>query len=451
MTRIRHLVTLMFGLIALVALAQPAAAVLEVDITQGNVNPLPIAIPDFHVGANARNGETDLARIGQDMAGVISADLDRSGLFRPLPKKDFLDPQAPTITLQPKFADWRALGSSALVLGQTDIETDGRMLVQFRLWDVFGQQQLVGRRYRTTPSNWRQVAHMIADEVYKRLTGEDGYFNSRIVYVSESGPKKKPIKRLAIMDQDGYNHRFLTDANTLVLTPRFSPSQQEITYLAYYNNKPQVYLLNIDTGRRELLGNFPGMTFAPRFSPDGNKVIMSMARDGNSDIYVMDLRTRALTRLTSNPAIDTSPSFSPDESHVVFNSDRGGSQQLYVMDRSGKNVKRISFGSGRYATPVWSPRGDLIAFTKIKGGVFQIGVMRPDGSGERILSESFLDEGPTWAPNGRVLMFFRQKPFKRDGSGGGTKLWSVDLTGYNEREIPTPLDASDPAWSPLIQ
>jgi len=451
MIRMRPIFLFILSVLSLWGLSVPAFAALEVDITRGNVEPMPVAIPDFHAGADAGQGQVELARIGQDMAGVINADLERSGLFRPLPKKSFLQPEAPAITLQPQFADWRAVGSSALVLGQVDVESDGRMLVQFRLWDVFGQQQLVGRRYRTTATNWRQVSHMIADEVYKKLTGEDGYFNTRIVYVAESGPKSKPIKRLAIMDQDGFNHRFLTDANTLVLTPRFSPSQQEVTYLAYYDNKPQVYLLNIDTGRRELLGDFPGMTFAPRFSPDGNKVIMSMAKDGNSDIYVMDLRTRALTRLTDNPAIDTSPSFSPDEQQVVFNSDRGGSQQLYVMDRSGKNVKRISFGGGRYATPVWSPRGDLIAFTKMEGGRFHIGVMRPDGSGERLLTASFLDEGPTWAPNGRVLMFFRQQPFSKGGSGGGTKLWSVDLTGYNERPVVTPLDASDPAWSPLIQ
>jgi TolB protein len=451
MTYLKSLFLVLCGLIALVGLTRPAWAVLEVDITQGNVNPLPIAIPDFHAGQNAPAGQVDVAKVGADMAGVINANLERSGLFRPISRQAFLAPMAPAIALQPQFADWRAVGASALVLGQIDIESDGRMLVQFRLWDVFGQQQLIGRRYRTTPENWRRVSHMISDEVYKRLTGEEGYFNSRIVYVAETGSKAKPVKRLAIMDQDGYDNKFLTDGRNLVLTPRFSPSQQEITYLGYDNNKPQVYLLNIDTGRRELLGNFPGMTFAPRFSPDGNKVIMSMAQGGNSDIYVMDLRTRALTRLTDNPAIDTSPSFSPDEMQVVFNSDRGGSQQLYVMDRSGQNVKRISFGSGRYATPVWSPRGDLIAFTKIEGGQFHIGVMRPDGSGERILTTSFLDEGPTWSPNGRVLMFFRQKPFTSSGAGGGSELWSVDLTGYNERRVVTPTDGSDPAWSPLIQ
>jgi len=299
--------------------------------------------------------------------------------------------------------------------------------------------------------NWRQVAHIIADAIYKRITGEDGYFNTRIVYISESGPPNRRIKRLAIMDQDGEHHKFLTQGDALVLTPRFSPTLQEITYLSFYRNLPRVYIFNIDTGRQEVLGDFPGMTFAPRFSPDGQRVVMSMARDGNSEIYTMDLRTRVVKQLTFHSAIDTSPSYAPDSSQVVFNSDRGGTQQLYVMDSNGRNVRRISYGQGRYATPVWSPRGDLIAFTKIHGGRFFIGVMRTDGSGERLLVEDFLVEAPTWAPNGRVLMYFRQNPTTAEGRGGRSRLYSIDLTGHNEREIVTPIDASDPAWSPLIR
>jgi TolB protein len=309
---------------------------------------------------------------------------------------------------------------------------------------------MVGFRYDTPPNNWRRVAHIVADAIYKRITGEDGYFDTRIVYVAESGPANARVKRLAIMDQDGANHQFLTDGRTLVLTPRFSPTAQEITYMAYIGGTPRVVLYNIDSGQQEVLGDFPGMTFAPRFSPDGNKVIMSMAESGRTDIYSMDLRTRRKARLTNSNAIDTSPSFSPDGRRVVFNSDRGGSQQLYVMSADGGDVRRISFVDGRYATPVWSPRGDLIAFTKISGGRFQIGVMRPDGSGERILTEDFLVEGPTWAPNGRVLMFFRQRPSDRSGRSE-SKLYSIDLTGYNERQAVTPLDGSDPAWSPLKQ
>lgn len=424
------------------ATALPASAELRIDITRGVTEPMPIAITDFQ-------GEGQSVDVGRDISRVVAADLERSGLFRPLDKQAFIQTAA-SVQQQPRFADWRVIGAQALVSGSAILQPDGRLKVEFRLWDVFAEEQMTGLAYYTVPANWRRVAHIVADAIYKRITGEDGYFDTRIVYIAESGPQNRRKKQLAIMDQDGANHRFLTDGNVLVLTPRFSPTLQEITYLAYFNNKPRVYLLNIDTGQQEVLGDFPGMTFAPRFSPDGNAVIMSMARNGNSDIFAMDLRTRKVLRLTNDPAIDTSPSYSPDGRQVVFNSDRGGSQQLYVMEGDGGNVRRISFGEGRYATPVWSPRGDLIAFTKMSRGRFYIGVMRPDGSGERLLTESFLDEGPTWAPNGRVLMFFRQTPTDTRGQGGTVKLYSIDLTGRNLREVVTPIDASDPAWSPLI-
>ena len=350
---------------------------------------------------------------------------------------------------RPTFTNWKVLNAQAMVHGRVVIKDDGRLNVQFRLWDVFAEQQMVGNAYFTTPQNWRRIAHIMSDLIYKRITGENGYFDTRIVYISESGPKDNRQKRLAIMDQDGANHRFLTDGADLVLTPRFSPTMQEITYLGYYNKKPRVYIFNIDTGQQEVLGDFPGMTFAPRFSPDGAKVIMSIAKSGVTDIYTMALADRRVTRLTNSPAIDTSPTYSPDAKRVVFNSDRGGSQQIYVMNSDGTSIKRISFGDGRYATPVWSPRGDLIAFTKMRKGRFSIGVMRPDGSGERILTSGYLVEAPTWSPNGRVLMFFKQMPPKANGKNGPVRLFSIDLTGFNEREIITPLDASDPAWSPL--
>jgi len=433
---------LFFGVIFGCMLGTNARAALEIDITRGNVDPLPIAIPDFF-GAIGEAGD-----VGKNISGVITGNLDRSGLFRPIDPRSFI--QTPeSMQVRPRFGDWRVINAQALVTGRTEIQQDGRLRVEFRLWDVLAGEQMTGLVYFTTPSNWRRIAHVISDAIYKRLTGEEGYFDTRIVYVAESGPRDRRVKRLAIMDQDGHGHRFLTSGDYLVLTPRFSPTRQEITYLSYSGKDPRVYLYNIDTGQQEVLGDFPGMTYAPRFSSDGNKVIMSMARGGASNIYEMDLRTRVIRRLTNTPAIDTSPGYAPDGSQVVFNSDRGGSQQLYVMNADGSNVRRISFGKGRYATPVWSPRGDLIAFTKIADRNFKIGVMRPDGSGERILSESFLDEAPTWAPNGRVLMYFRQEKANADGSGGRTRLWSVDLTGYNEREMITPGDASDPAWSPL--
>ena len=423
---------------------RPAHAVLQLDITRGNVDPLPIAITDLF------SESPDGTRVGANITRVVAADLARSGLFRPLPAAAFLQrPQ--DMTLRPRFPDWRVINAQALVTGRATQERDGLLRVEFRLWDVFAEQQMSGIAYTSTPSAWRRIGHKIASEIYQRLTGEEGYFDTRIVYVSESGNARNRIKRLAIMDQDGENHQFLTDGSYLVLTPRFSPTAQEITYLAYVNDRPRVYIYNIDTGQQEVLGDFPGMTFAPRFSPDGRRVIMSLEIAGNSDIYTMDLRTRERRQLTSGSAIDTSPSFAPDGTQVAFESARGGTQQLYVMRSDGADIRRISFGgNGRYGTPVWSPRGDLIAFTKLEGGTFYIGVMRPDGGGERLLAESFLVEGPTWAPNGRVLMYFRQGRTNSDGTGGDAQLWSIDLTGHNERLVVTPASGSDPAWSPTL-
>lgn len=421
----------------------PAHAEVRVDITRGVVEPIPVAIPAFY-GAGGNE-----AQFGRDIATVISRNLVRSGLFSAIDPKSFIQ-DTPSLLAAPRFADWRVLNAQALVVGRVEAQPDGRLKVEFRLWDVFSEQQMTGLAYFTVPNNWRRIAHIISDAIYKRITGEDGYFDTRIVYVAESGPGTARVKRLAIMDQDGENHRILSDGRALVLTPRFSPTLQEITYMAYFNNRPRVYLFNIDTGRQEVLGDFPSMTFAPRFSPDGNRVIFSLSENGNSNIYTMDLRTRRSTKLTDHPSINTGPSYSPDNDRIVFESDRGGSQQLYTMSANGSDVKRISFGDGRYATPVWSPRGDLIAFTKQKSGRFYIGVMRPDGSGERLLTEDYHAEGPTWAPNGRVIMYFKDLPSGPGGRNRTARLYSVDLTGYNAREVPTPMDASDPAWSPLI-
>ena len=427
------------ALVAAVAIvsALPAQAALTINVDQGTQQPLPIAIPDF---AGQNN-----AGAGANIASVVRADLDRSGLFKPLDPKSFID-QVTDINAVPKFADWRVITAQGLVTGEAQMQPDGRLRVDFRLWDVFGESQMLGLQYFTQPANWRRIAHMISDAIYQRITGEKGYFNTRIVFISESGPALNRKKRLAVMDEDGANPLFLTHGEYLVLTPRFNPTAQMIAYMSYISGKPRVYLFDLETGRQEVLGNFPNMTFSPRFSPDGNKVAMTLEQGGNSDIYVMDLRTRASTRLTTDPAIDTAPSFSPDGAQIAFESDRGGTQQIYVMGADGSNQHRISFGSGRNGTPVWSPRGDLIAFTKQDGGTFRVGVMRTDGSGERIISDGWHDEGPTWAPNGRVLMFTRSYQ-----GGRGSQIWSVDITGHNERRVLSPGDASDPAWSPLIQ
>ncbi len=411
----------------------PACADIVVDVNQGVLQPMPIAIPAF-------GGASPYA---SDIAAVVAADLQRSGLFRPLDPNLFAD-KAPDVNLQPRFPDWKQIGGQALVVGQVTVDPDGRLQVDFRLYDVFAQQQLTAIEFTATPEAWRHVAHKISDAVYEKLTGEKGYFDSRVVFVSESGPKTRRVRRLTIMDQDGANPSYLTDGAEQVFTPRFSSTSQEITYMVLRDDGASVYLFNLETGRRESLGHYSGMVFAPRFSPDGSKVAFSVEQGGNTDIFVMDLHNRATQRLTTDPSIDTSPCFSPDGSKIVFNSDRGGSPQLYEMNADGSDQHRISFGDGRYTDPVWSPTGDMIAFTKQTGSSFHIGVMKPDGSGERILTTSYLDEGPTWAPNGRVIMFFRE------AGGGGPRLWMVDVTGRIEQVAPYPGSASDPAWSPLL-
>ena len=422
------------GLGALAA-AAPARAQVEVDINQGQLQPLPIAIPPLG-GADPRTAE-----LGAKISQVVAADLERSGFFRATPAASF--PASPTdVAVSPDFAAWRPTGAQDLVNGQAKMDADGRLRAAFRLWDLASGRQLDAVEFTSTPDNYRRVAHRIADVIYKRLTGEDGYFDTRIAFVAESGPGHQ-TKRLAIMDQDGANPQFLTGGDQQVLSPRFSQRGQELTYMSLRADSARVYVYNLETGRREVVGEFAGMVFAPRFAPDGNKVVFSVEKNGNSDIYSFDLRSRVSTRLTSDPSIDTSPSYSPDGSKIVFNSDRGGSPQLYVMGADGSGQHRISFGHGRYTSPVWSPKGDLIAFVRQEGGEFHIGVMSPSGSGERTLTTSGLDEGPTWAPNGRVIMFER--------GTGSPRLWLTDVTGRVVKPAPYAAAATDPAWSPLLK
>jgi len=426
-------------------------SLIEVDITRGNLNPLPIAVSPLFQDKKSKNEfqrELNLDDLGLEISKVVENNFIQSGLFNPLSKDAFL--QKPDIAhLKPRFEDWALIKAQALITGKVSI-SNGKLKVEFRLWDVLAGREMLALAFTTVPNNWRRVGHIITDKVYERLTGEKGYFDTRIIYVSEEGLKTQRIKKLAIMDQDGFNTKYLTLGNELVLTPRFNPTNQMVTYLSYFRNLPRVYLLDIETGIQEVVGDFPGMTFAPRFSPDGKKIIMSFAKDGKSDIYVMDLENRIVEQITNHPSIDTSPSYSPDGKYITFNSDRSGYQQIYVMKSDGSNVKRISFGNGLYGTPVWSPRGDLIAFTKLHKGKFYIGVMRTDGKGERLLTENFYQEAPSWSPNGRVLIFYRETKTNEKGEGFSAKLWSIDLTGYNERLVETRTDASDPSWSSLL-
>jgi len=434
----KFLYSLLF--VALSAVSSIAHAELRVDVTKGTMDPIPVAITQFV----PKEGSD--SQFASQIPSVISSDLESTGLFSLINPQSFIQ-DAASMQTQIRFNEWKAINAQALVNGTVTKLPDGRTRVEFRLFDVFGQTQLTGMAYMTTPQNWRRIAHIIADEIYKRLTGENGYFDSRIVYVAESGPAIKRVKRLAIMDQDGANQRFLTSGQALVLTPRFSPSTQTITYLSYgTNNKPRVYIYDLETGRQEVVGDFPGMTFAPRFAPDGNTVAMSLSQNGNSDIYSMGLGGGSPRKLTNSPGIDTAPSYSPDASQIAFESDRGGTQQIYVMSASGGNQHRISFGEGRYASPVWSPRGDLIAFIKMLKGQFYLGVMKPDGTGERLITNAYHLEGPTWAPNGRVIAYFKEA---QTSNGRSAKVYSIDLTGHNEHMLKTNGDGSDPAWSPL--
>lgn len=422
----------------LAALGAAPALAQRIRVDPNEFQPLPIAIPNFVPGSPAD------AQVGGDVTGVITNNLKRSGLFAPIDQAAFIE-RITNIDVAPQFANWKTINAQALVTGRMTRQGDGRLKAEFRLWDVGGGTQLTGAQYFTAPEYWRRIAHIISDQIYERLTGEKGYFDSRVVFVDETGPSERRVKRLALMDQDGANVRYLTRGADLVLTPRFSPSTQEITYMEFGQGDPKVYLYNIETSQREIVGNFPGMSFSPRFAPDGQRIIMSLQQGGNSNLFVMDLRSKSTTRLTDTPAIDTSPSYAPDGSRICFESDRGGKPQIYVMPAAGGQAQRISFGDGTYSTPVWSPRGDYIAFTKQGGGQFAIGIMKTDGSGERILTSGFHNEGPTFSPNGRVLMFFRDP-----GGTGGPSLFTVDVSGRNEQRVPTPGFASDPAWSPLL-
>lgn len=429
------LVSVGLGVVLSPALVTVARAELVIDVRRGNFQPIPIAIADFA-------GEGDL---GQRVSGIVTNNLKRSGYFIPLDKGRFPDKQPP-FDAAPQFEAWKGTGVQGLVTGRVTRDPSGRLKTEFRLWDVVAGQQIAGQQYFTDPNNWRRVGHIISDAVYAKITGVGGFFDTRVVFVDESGTKENRKKRLAIMDQDGANVRYLTQGDNMVVTPRYSPKTQDIAYMAQKTGEqPRVQVINLETGSRQVVGNFPDMTSSPRFSPDGQRIVMSLQQGGNANIYLMDLGSRTTTRVTSTAAIDTSPSFSPEGREIVFESDRGGQQQIYVMGADGSNPRRISFGEGSYSQPAWSPRGDYIAFTKRTKGGFAIGIMKPDGSGERTLTEGFHNEGPTWAPNGQYLVFFRDP-----GGQSGGKLYMVDVTGRVEQPVPTPSFASDPTWSPLL-
>ena len=419
--------------------AQAQSGPLRIEITEGVIEPLPFAVPAFVDEGGAGEYAGNIAR-------VIASDLSGTGLFREIPQAAHIA-RVSSFDSSIAYEDWKAINAQAVITGAVTVSGD-RIVVKFRLFDVFSGQQLgEGLQFAGTTQTWRRMAHKVADAAYSRITGEGGYFDTRVVFVSESGPKNQRLKRLAVMDYDGANVQYLTDSSSIVLAPRFSPTGDRILYTSYATGFPRITLMDVGSLRTQTLAEQQGtMTFAPRFSPDGGRVVFSLERGGNSDLYMLTLGSGNLSQLTNAPSIETAPSFSPDGSQIVFESDRSGTQQLYIMPASGGEARRISGGQGRYSTPVWSPRGDMIAFTKQHQGRFHIGVMRTDGSEERLLTASFLDEGPTWAPNGRVIMFTRET----SGAGGSAALYSVDISGRNLRQIPTDGAASDPAWSPLL-
>ena len=436
---IKHLVSLLISVFVLALPAMAQTGPLRIEITEGVIEPLPYAVPNF-VAESGAAGE-----YGANIARVIADDLTGTGLFREISASAYIS-QISDFAAPVQYADWKAINAQALVTGAVNV-SGNTLTVKFRVYDVFSGAELgSGLQLAGTVDGWRRIAHKVADTVYSRITGEGGYFDSRVVFVSETGPKDDRKKRLAIMDYDGANVQYLTGSEAIVLAPRFSPNGDRVLYTSYETGFPRIYVLDVGNVQRRVLQQQDGtMSFAPRFAPNGQTVVYSLTQGGNTDIYTLDIASGAGARLTDAPSIETAPSYSPDGTQIVFESDRSGSQQLYVMPAGGGEARRISFGQGRYGTPVWSPRGDLVAFTKQNNGRFHIGVMRLDGSEERLLTASFLDEGPTWAPNGRVLMFTRET----QGAGGRASLYSVDISGRNLKPVRTPEGASDPSWSPL--
>ena len=411
---------------------------------EGNLEDLGIAIPAFATDRDAPTpaNTSGTAALGVELARVITADLKNNGLFRPIGPDSLPRPRYPEITA-PDWGVWTGRSAEMLVHGYVRARSDNRLIVGCYLYDVALRDELVREGWVVDPADWRRAAHKCADLVYSRLTGESPFFDSRIAYIAETGPKENRTKRLAIMDSDGANHRFITTGRATALTPRYSPDYRKLLYLSYVDGNPRIYVYDIGTGRQTLVSQNANPTFAPRWSPDGRTILYSMAVGGNTDIYRVSASGGPSVRLTDTPGIDIGGSYSPDGSKIVFESDRSGSQQCYVMDANGTNQRRISFFGGRCATPEWSPRGDQIAFTNASN--FNIEVMTPSGGSVRRLTNGWQDEAPTWAPNGRIVQFFRT-----ERGSGRTGLYQVDLTGKNLRRLPTPVDASDPAWGPIL-
>jgi TolB protein len=412
----------------------------DIYISKGTNQLLPIAINNF------ANTSVYNQKLLDNVLDLIRADLTHSGFFKIIPPNSFIE-NATGVQHKPHFASWRQINANLLLNGEIIRQGSSTFTLKIILWDIVTEKSIVAEAVHGPVDSWRKLAHQISDKIYELVTGDKGYFDTRIFYISEISKGIKTTKKLAVMDYDGANHQFLSDGKFLVLTPRLSPNAKNLLYVSYQTKSPKVYVKNLKTGRSTLLGNFSAMSFAPRFSPDGSKIIFSLAKNGTTDIWVIDLSTTKIKQLTSGIAINTSPSYSGNGQKIYFNSDRSGSGQIYSMNSDGSNIERISFGEGSYSAPICSPNGRHIAFTKnIRGQGFYIGVMRNDGSDERIITNGYLVEGATWAPNSKIIAFARSSKPSR-GIPPVTKLYTIDISGQNEHTIQTPNEASDPEWS----
>lgn len=431
---------LFFALVSICFNISDVSALLKVQVNRGIFSPIPIAVTDF---------VSDNSELGKNISQVIANDLGSSGLFRTVPKDAYIQ-DCESLNKVVRFPDWRLIKVDGLVYGDVK-ESGGQITVTFKLVDVFSEKQMLALQMQSSKSDWRKLAHMISNTIYERLTGEKGYFTTKVAYVSETGRADQRVKRLAIMDYDGENHRYLTTGRTFVMTPRFSPDGNKIAYFTIINHQGNVYIYDINNHTTELLGRFKGMSYAPRFSADGKFILFSVAEGMTSHIFEMDLKTRTKRQLTKVPALNTSPYYSPDGSKIAFVSDRSGTPQIYIMERSGEfggeSAKRITYGQGRYYTPVFSPNGQHLAFTKTYMGTFYVGVLKPDGTSERTLAQGFFVEAPTWSPNSQMVMYTRRTQINPNTKSEVARVYSVHVSGFNEREILTPQDATDPEWS----
>jgi TolB protein len=431
----------LFGIVIL-CFSLKGYAVDPIYITKGNAQAIPIAI-NYFKASNTK--ESDLAN---QVIHVIQNDLEHSGIFRSINQSSFID-NSFGYSMKPDFSSWRTINANFLLNGSIERVGSNRIIIKIALWDVYNEKNIFAAEYESDSSGIRRLSHKISDQVFETITGEKGYFDTQIVYVSESGSDKRKTRHIAIMDYDGENHKYVTDGKNIVLTPRLSPNKEKMLYLSYEGRRPRVVLHDLKKNKKVILGTFSGMSFAPRFSPVDDKALISIAKNGHTDIFEVYLSAKKMKRLTNDGSINTSPCYSPDGKEIIFNSDRDGTRQLYIMDPNGHNIRKVSGGDGNYYSPVWSPRGDYIAFTKVSADLgFSIGIMKPDGSGERILANGYLVESPTWSPSGRYVLFTRS--YKQDSKGATrSKLYRIDITGRNEKEIKTPINASGPEWSSL--